>query len=408
MAIQGSPGSRPSSLSYLGNQGWEGGPAGRNATGTRLLLGAALVAAILETDIPLRPWLGGLFAPKALPDPQGSPSPEGLGAQPGGESGRAFLSRKNLGRAGPKVPTGLLNQAGDRQCSLSEPRGGGSQQSRKGHAGATDGGMRGHGGGRGHAERGASSMSSTPRGPGWAPGPLGRTHPVCPSLQALDWHHRLQPRPSGSRLASQPVCTRSSGVRSSAAPNSSPFLSTEAEGKLAPSLPALPVDSALCSAGLWIKPGGTPPLPVTVGCPLHPALTTQELDWGPACHLPSSNCILTALKAGTGPGAPAVFGAGVPKGRGNEWRMDVFALLCPPTHEPATPQGGRLAELLRVGAHPQGCPVLLARTPAQWPCGTRTGQSEDRCLSLGQTTQADPPRWEESRRLARLGHRYRF
>lgn len=29
-------------------------------------------------------------------------------------------------------------------------------------------------------------------------------------------------------------------------------------------------------------------------------------------------------------------------------------LLCPLTHELATPQGRRLAELLRVGAHPQG------------------------------------------------------
>lgn len=45
------------------------------------------------------------------------------------------------------------------------------QEPQAGHARAQDGR---------HAEWGASSMSSTPRGPDWAPGPLGRIHPVLP------------------------------------------------------------------------------------------------------------------------------------------------------------------------------------------------------------------------------------
>lgn len=91
-----------------------------------------------------------------------------LVGQSGGESSREFLSRKNVGRAGPKVPVGLLNQAGDRQCSLSE-LGDGKTSShtydmQKPQAQSCEGvgGMR---------SGGASSMSSTPRGAWLGPWP---------------------------------------------------------------------------------------------------------------------------------------------------------------------------------------------------------------------------------------------
>lgn len=125
----GLPGSGPSSLSYLGHlggggQGAGGGAHGRKRPGLSSLLGRHLRGSLGNRHGPLTPWLGGPLAPRlSLTDRAPPCLLKDLEGQSGGESGKEFLSRKNLGRAGPKVPTGLLNQAGDRQCSLSEPRG---------------------------------------------------------------------------------------------------------------------------------------------------------------------------------------------------------------------------------------------------------------------------------------------
>lgn len=57
--FKGFPGSRPSSLSYLGNFEEEGSSQGRNAMGISLLLGCHLGGSHLgNRHIPLRPLLG--------------------------------------------------------------------------------------------------------------------------------------------------------------------------------------------------------------------------------------------------------------------------------------------------------------------------------------------------------------
>lgn len=64
--------------------------------------------------------------------------------------------------------------------------------------------------------------------------------------------------------------------------------------------------------------------------------------------------------------------------------MDVFFLLaagrghgflCSLAHEPETPWGGRLAQLLMVRARPQGRLALLTPLPAQWPCEAQVRRS---------------------------------
>lgn len=163
-------------------------------------------------------------------------------------------SRENLRRAGPEVPGGLLSQAGDRQCSLSE-LGEGS----RGRPAATQRTCRRHRHARALGEGwSAGSMSSALRGP------LGRIHPAlppfaCPVPAPLTRHICLaQSWPAGLSLP------HSSGGRSSAAPFYPPshppqFLSTEVKGEVAPNPSPLPVDTAFSSTRLWTKPGLTPP-----------------------------------------------------------------------------------------------------------------------------------------------------
>lgn len=215
-------------------------------------------------------------------------SPEG---QRGGAPGREPRCRKDLGGQGPGAAG--LPESG--QCSLSELGGGEPAVT---HAGATGTDMRGHGG---HAE-GCSSMSSTPRGPGWAPGPPGRTHPVLPPLHAPDRH--CPPQHVCLAPSWRPACLYlSSGVRSSAAPLPPSFYQRRLKGKLLQACPLCRGSLPWLSWALDQAQGDSLPFKtlLDVTSVKKPARPPQELGWGSPCHLSSSNSILLAPKAGAGP-----------------------------------------------------------------------------------------------------------
>lgn len=172
----------------------------------------------------------------------------------------------------------------------------------------------------GMRREGASSMSSTPRGPGWAPGPLGGLHPILPP-SACSGLAPSSPVASVWPLAGQPTCLpHSFGVRSSASSISRGFLATEAEGEVAvspsPSACELCPQLSLSLDKAQVDSFSFKTL-LDVASSQKPALTTPRAGLGaslcPPGHLPLSNCIVIALKAGEGPGAPAVLREGTRK-----------------------------------------------------------------------------------------------
>lgn len=169
--------------------------------------------------------MGAQLAPQTFTHPQGYPLPSQrlAGTLRWGTrqvTACRLLSGENLGRAGPKVPAGLLSQAGDRQCSLGE-LGEGGRGKTNGHTrdmqeaqACVGGGVAcGVGGGQQHEQYPAG-------GPGWAPGPHGRIHPTLLPFACLGLalppprHICLAP----SWLASLPVSAPLLWGRSSAAP----------------------------------------------------------------------------------------------------------------------------------------------------------------------------------------------
>ena len=210
------------------------------------------------------------------------------------------------------MPGGLLSQAGDRQCSLSElgEGAGENQQSHKGHAGGT--GMRGVG--VGHAELGCQQHEQYPAGAWLDPGALlVESTRFCLPLHALAWHHLpSQPHPPGSQLAGQPVSTPLLWGRNSAGPvPPARFYLLRAKGRLLQALPLLPVNSVLSSARLWTKPMSTPPSRLCCMSPLPGSLPRSPVICVSDLHVPRPTPSLVALKAGAGLGTAPVLQEGM-------------------------------------------------------------------------------------------------
>lgn len=118
------PGSGPSLLAYLGTFMGLVVPMRTSALGISLLLGSHLAGSHLGSrPIRLRPLFGGTVSSPNVHSSSGlrfAFTKACRHTQVGTRQVTAcrLLSGENLGRAGPKVPAGLLSQAGDRQCSL--------------------------------------------------------------------------------------------------------------------------------------------------------------------------------------------------------------------------------------------------------------------------------------------------